>query len=272
MHYGHQERRTMMRFQIASDLHLEMLYRFPDYRVIEPAPGADALILAGDIHSHTHAVRTFANWPVKVFYVHGNHECYGAHYYGVTSEIARVAAEAGVFYLERAAVELLGVRILGTCLWTDYALDGGAAGAMREAERCIRDHSVIRVGERRCFTPAIARAEHTQSRAWLQQQLALSFDGKTVVVTHHGPHPKSVHPRYAGDILNAAFVSDLTRLAEQADLWVHGHVHNSFDYKVGKCRVVANPRGYARNRLYAESPEQIEWENPAFNPQLVVEV
>jgi hypothetical protein len=52
----------------------------------------------------------------------------------------------------------------------------------------------------------------------------------------------------------------------------NGHVHDSFDYVVGKCRVVANPRGYARNRLYAESPSQLEWENPAFDPQLVVEV
>jgi hypothetical protein len=81
-----------------------------------------------------------------------------------------------------------------------------------------------------------------------------------------------VHPRYAGDLLNAAFVSDLTPLVEQADRWIHGHIHDSFDYRVGKCRVVANPRGYALNRLSAESPEQIEWENPAFDPWLVVEV
>jgi hypothetical protein len=54
-------------------------------------------------------------------------------------------------------------------------------------------------------------------------------------------------------------------------LWVHGHVHDSFDYTVGKCRVIANPRGYARNRLYAETPGQIVWENPAFDPALVIE-
>lgn len=31
-----------MRFQVVSDLHLEMLNRFVGYRVIEPAPAADA--------------------------------------------------------------------------------------------------------------------------------------------------------------------------------------------------------------------------------------
>jgi predicted phosphodiesterase len=261
-----------MRFQITSDLHLEMLGRFPGYRVIEPAPDADALILAGDIHSHTHAIKKFSDWPVPVYYVHGNHETYLSHYYGVTAEIARRAEASGIHYLERNAVELLGVRILGCCLWTDYALDGNAPAAMREAQRCIRDHSAIRVGDGQDFTPAIARAEHMKSRAWLQEQLATPFDGKTVVVTHHGPHRNSVHPRYVGDLLNAAFVSNLTPLVEQADLWIHGHVHDSFDYMVGRCRVIANPRGYARNRLYAERVEDLEWENPAFDPKLVVEV
>jgi predicted phosphodiesterase len=262
----------MMRFQIASDLHLEMLYRFADYRVIEAAPDADALILAGDIHSHTHAIKAFADWPVPVYYVHGNHEGYSAHYYGVTAEIDRAATGTNVNYLERNAVRVGGLRILGTCLWTDYELDGHAPSAMREAQRCLRDHSSIRVGDGGYFTPAIARTEHMKSRAWLRDQLALPFNGKTVVVTHHGPHPQSVHPRYVGDLLNAAFVSDLTSLVDQADLWVHGHVHDSFDYKVGKCRVVANPRGYARNRHYAESPDTLEWENLTFNGALVVEV
>jgi hypothetical protein len=174
-----------MRFQIASDLHIEMLYRFPGYRVITPAASADALILAGDIHSHTHAIDMFSSWPVPVYYLHGNHECYGAHYYAVTAEIARKARAAGIHYLERNAVELRGLRILGTCLWTDYALDGHAPAAMREAQRCIRDHSVIRVGDGQDFTPAIARAEHMKSRSWLRQQLTLPFDGKTVVADTH---------------------------------------------------------------------------------------
>jgi hypothetical protein len=47
-----------MRFQVASDLHLEQLTRFPAYRVIEPAPEADTLFLVGDIHSRTQ-VRIF---------------------------------------------------------------------------------------------------------------------------------------------------------------------------------------------------------------------
>jgi len=56
-------------------------------------------------------------------------------------------------------------------------------------------------------------------------------------------------------------VSDLSSEIErwQPDLWVHGHVHDSFDYRVGRTRVLCNPRGCGD-------------ENRDFNPGLVVEV
>jgi hypothetical protein len=45
-----------------------------------------------------------------------------------------------------------------------------------------------------------------------------------------------------------------------------GHTHDSFDYMLGKSRVVCNPRGYPINRGTGE------YENPKFNSQLIVEV
>ena len=28
------------------------------------------------------------------------------------------------------------------------------------------------------------------------------------------------------------------------NLWIHGHTHNSFDYTLGRTRVIVNPYGY----------------------------
>ncbi|MBS0613290.1 MAG: hypothetical protein JSS24_08985 [Proteobacteria bacterium] len=42
-------------------------------------------------------------------------------------------------------------------------------------------------------------------RRWLEARLAEPFAGPTVVLTHHLPHPRSVHPRYDGDAMNPAF-------------------------------------------------------------------
>jgi hypothetical protein len=94
----------------------------------------------------------------------------------------------------------------------------------------------------------------------------------TVVITHHGPHPASIHARFAGSAINGAFVSDLAELVAQADLWLHGHVHDSFDYRVGRCRVVANPRGYAQNRKEVDAIDALRFENPAFVADLLLEV
>ena len=78
--------------------------------------------------------------------------------------------------------------------------------------------------------------------------LAEAWPGKTVVVSHHAPSALSVHPRFARDLLTPAFASNLEHLmgAERVALWVHGHVHDPFDYEVYGTRVVCNPRGYVR--------------------------
>lgn len=109
--------------------------------------------------------------------------------------------------------------------------------------------------------PGAVSGDAPAFRVWLDGQFSEQFDGPTVVVTHHAPHPGSVHPGFTNDLLTPSFVSDLSSEIErwQPDLWVHGHVHDSFDYRVGRTRVLCNPRGCGD-------------ENRDFNPGLVVEV
>ena len=261
-----------MKIQVASDLHLEFLAgRFPAYRAID-VTDAEVLVLAGDIHRHAMAVAAFRDWPCPVVLLHGNHELYNSSVESTLAALAAAAPNAGmVRYLEKSEWRYQGVRFLGCCLWTDYALYGDPQGAMRIARSVLMDHHVIRVGAR-AFMPADALAAHMEARAWLESQLALPFDGPTVVCTHHGPNLKSIHPSYENDPVNPCFISDLSELMEKADVWVHGHVHNSFDYTEGRTRVVANPRGYALNLHCAARLEDIAWENKAFQPGLVIEV
>lgn len=261
-----------MKIQFASDLHLTLLEAsFPDYRVIEYAD-ADVLVLAGDIHRAARAIEVFRDWPVPVVYVHGNHELYHEQFPEVVDNMRAASAGSNVHVLEQDVLVLNGTRFLGCCLWTDYLLAPDAQqAAMGEAGEKLRDHSVIRTAQG-LFTPQDALKVHQQSRAWLQTKLEEPFDGPTVVVTHHAPHPGSVHPRYAGIQLNAAFVSNLADLVRKADVWIHGHVHDCFDYMVGDTHVVANPRGYALNRRDAKTPEEIVWENDAFDPRRVIEI
>lgn len=264
-----------MRVQIASDLHLEHLARcFPGETLIRPAPEADVLVLAGDIAQATGAVSRFGDWPVPVLYVVGNHEFYGGCVDAVRDELTAATAGSSVRVLEREVADFGGVRFLGCTLWTDYRLRSNRTQRhlMENAALRLNDHRLIRTGAGDIFQPEHALQDHEISRTWLAQELSKPYAGKSVVVTHHAPHSLSVHPRYVGDPTNAAFASDLAELLHRADLWIHGHVHDSVDYRVEGCRVVANPRGYARNAHSAKSMDALQFENPAFEHALVIDI
>lgn len=172
-----------------------------------------------------------------------------------------------------------GVRFLGSTLWTDYGLYAHGERdlvleAMRTAEARLSDHNniwMVPPGPEiisRTFSPRDALEMHKASVKFLDAAMAEPFDGPTVVVTHHAPHPMSVSPRFAGDAMTPAFVSDLSSLIDrgQPRLWVHGHTHASFDYAIKHMdslwdtRVICNPRGYG------------DGENPAFDWGLVIDV
>jgi Icc-related predicted phosphoesterase len=131
--------------------------------------------------------------------------------------------------------------------------------ALHAAGNGIVDFHAIRFGSTGWFRPGQSVTLHRVSRDFVAKRLAEPFDGKTVVVTHHVPTIRAIAPKYANDILSAAFASHLDDLVKLADVWIAGHTHIAADVTVGKCRVVVNPRGYPR-------------EVSGWNPRLLVEV
>lgn len=253
-----------MRLNILSDLHLRQ------GGLVPPRTSADAVILAGDVARPEQAIAWAREFHRPVIYVPGNHEFYGSSLPATLAQLQSLAIGTDVQVLDRQVLVLDGVRFLGATLWTDFKLVGEGAvreRAIAEAARLVRDFSVIDSTERpgTKFTPLESIRVFRQHAEWLRQKLAEPFAGPTVVVTHHAPSPRSIHPRFVGSLLNGAFVSDLERLmgGNRVVLWVHGHTHDSFDYTVRDTRVLCNPRGYARDGVN---------ENAFFDPRLVVDV
>jgi len=261
-----------MKIQLASDLHLEFIAkRFPDERLICPAPGADVLVLAGDIHVGTNAPKLFRDWPVPVVYLAGNHEFYGHEWQETRIALRRECVEQGIHFLDNDIFEYQGIRLVGSTLWTDFKLRGQPQGhQMLEAEQRMNDYYRIR------SKSGLLRAEdtlgdHQRSVRWLREVLNDSDLDRTVVVTHHAPHALSINPKYVGDPVNAAFASDLTDLLFQTRLWLHGHTHDSCRYQVGRCQVVSNPAGYSLIRSQSFELADINLENSAFDPCMLID-
>ena len=247
-------------------------YLRSDWNLALPDPESyDLVILAGDIHSHTHAIpwaaRTFSK---PVIYVPGNHEFYDSHLHGMSVQLNQCAQEhPHVHLLDNSSVVIDGVRFVGAVLWTDFMLFGNSMDmigrCLREAKLHMQDFSTIRFGSTGWMLPADSVKLFRVSAMYLREELGKQFDGPTVVVTHHLPSKKSVAERFKPELISAAFASNLDHLVAKADLWIHGHTHDGFDYRIGKCRVVCNPRGY---------PDRLKdrYENPAFDSARIVEI
>jgi predicted phosphodiesterase len=253
-----------MKLNVLSDLHLSV------GGMERPRTDADVVVLAGDIARPSQAAAWVLGFDKPVLYVVGNHEFYGGSLEGAVAELRRLCAGSHVHILDDDEVVIDGVRFLGSTLWTDFMLfgDGDARGAaLAAANQFMRDFSRIRISEATdaLFTPADSAALFRHHADWIDRQLGIAHAGPTVVITHHAPSRQSIHPKYAGSLLNACFVSDAEHLVGSggAQLWIHGHTHDSFDYTVNGTRVVCNPRGYAKAGTN---------ENPRFDPELIVEV
>ena len=263
-----------MRIFVASDLHGEM----GDHGYDVPAGlDFDVAVLAGDIGRGPAAIdwilRQEALRDKPVMFVAGNHEYYRGVLQDVAAEMRDACRGTNVHFLDADTVPIIdGVRFVGCTLWTDYLF--GARNQMQGlwAGMRMNDHRFIRTSAGAefpmPFRPPEAYMRHVDERRWLTDRLADEHDGPTVVVTHHAPHPGSLHERYEEEgALNASFISDLSGIIEafKPALWIHGHVHDGHDYDVGGgTRIVCNPRGYSLGNGLSE--------NAGFVEDLVIEL
>jgi len=250
-----------MKVQILSDLHLECASFVP------PLTSADVVILAGDIGVGERGLQWARDiFDAPVIYVPGNHEYHNPELSMSEHKIMMQDVVAGthVHLLDNSVVVIDGVRVIGTTMWTDLMHAPSALHC--DVDRIVVDYEAGRNADGLLhFSTDYAQSLFEANRRWLQTQLLTPFAGRTVVVTHHAPTQLSLHAQFVANAWNPCFMSDLEHLmGDSVALWVHGHTHNNFDYRVNGTRVVCNPRGY---------PHPFGgWENPRFDPTMIVEV
>jgi Icc-related predicted phosphoesterase len=244
-----------MRVRVVSDLHLE----FCEYGGVPDLGEGDILILGGDILCARHLNK---NGPLKkvyndflkkcadnfnwVLYIAGNHEAYGYNYEG-TWDVLMENLPEGIHLLENGYVKIQDWFFIGSTFWTDFRNEN--ALEMMEAAQCMNDYKTIRITPKyRKMNPDDTLGFHKKSKKFLLDTLQTFENQKVWVLTHHAPSYQSVHEKYKrSGIANGAYVSDLDNLIlnnPQIKYWSHGHTHESFNYTIGECRVICNPRGY----------------------------
>lgn len=232
-----------MKIQILSDLHIEIgPFEFVD-------TGADLVILAGDVHTKYNGLRWIKESipDVPVLYIMGNHEFYGEKFPGLIHKLKEEAKEtANIHILENETFELNGYRFFGATLWADLALHGDTFTGSTVALQ-MNDYKKIRHSETYSkLKPADTRVQHAKTIGALRNFLSASDPARSVVVTHHAPSPLSIPSLIRKQPIYCAYASDLNDLIMETQplLWIHGHLHEPNDYRIGNTRVLSNPRGY----------------------------
>jgi predicted phosphodiesterase len=227
-------------------------------------------------HTKSHRYHTFfehcASQFDHVIYIAGNHEHYNGDYATSIPHLkSKLSYLKNLHVLDKETMTLGDVTFVCGTLWTDMNKEDPRT--LSSIRGMMNDYRVIRNSSKKVtfksympdpenpdkdfftfqerdakFCPEDSVTDHNAMLAVIREAVAANPAGKFVVVGHHSPSKLSTKPEYEGDVIvNGAYSSDLSELMldhPQICMWTHGHTHHEFDYMIGTCRVVCNPRGY----------------------------
>ena len=200
-----------VKIQLLSDLHLEVHPHF----VPGPAPGADLLVLAGDVGSYQagtllkdddFGLGRFSpknGWPTPVLYVPGNHEYDSLDFDATHARLRQTCERLGITWLERETItlqQLMGAKRFAGRPQPHEAHEAHAARGPSDAP----DAPAVRFVGTTLWTDfdalgptsvlsATSSASSTSANAWAQQQTArdkafraANYYLKKALTTRHG--------------------------------------------------------------------------------------
>jgi predicted phosphodiesterase len=222
-----------MKIKLISDVHVEFDGEDDGFTFLTTLPNkdVDVLVVAGDLGVKkliSPALKLLCQRFPHVVYVTGNHD----NWYGAIDdkikEFEALDAEVENFYfLENKRIEIEGQGFAGCTLW--FSPHPMTRGTWIDF-RMVESGSV-----------AVYR-QNALSKQFLRNEVK---EGD-VVVTHHLPSPKCVHPQWEGMPTNCYFVCDMedVMLNNKPAYWLFGHTHDRIDVTIGETQCLCNPRGY----------------------------
>lgn len=230
-----------MKYGICSDLHLEFRATSGALALLDKINSCEAehILIAGDLHPSKLMRDYFLSEIEKPYtFVSGNHDHYNLK--GVYSDFG----------------ESLETDLVWATLWTNF---NNQPLAELAAQGAINDFRQIVVTENNAFRAIQPRDMVKMYNEHLEFILNSSAQ---VVMTHFPPHYACQTGGHAKDVhLDAYFVNNISseKIAYSGKkLWVAGHTHGVWDYKLDDCRLVSNPLGYPGEIFAADEFFQIK--------------
>lgn len=211
-----------MKFTLTSDLHLEFRNTQETISIADDINNIEAVvnIVAGDVHSNSLIFDYFTeNLVNNCFFVKGNHDYYGNQ---LSNDVYRLEKD--------------GIKILGCTLWTQMT-----DHIKQEFNTYMMDSRKIK--HQKSLVDEISTINIHNFELIMDEQ-------PDIVVTHHCPTTRSIHPMFAKNSANGCFSSDYEKYLKDTKIkyWCFGHTHWRHQYQIGNTRFLCNPLGY-RNEI-----------------------
>ena len=265
-----------MKVRIVSDLHIDV-NNDVKFGFIKNLSDTDLLIIAGDISNDFEKEESFLKGlksKIPVVAIAGNHLGYAFnkfHNYrmmcgevGLTEYGTRNYSLAQlkklkdpIHYLENNYFIYKNYLIFGGTMFTNFELYGNPDFHKQYGSMYLNDFRLVHIYDTEI--DQIRKVNTEDYVKWFNLfiskldgalKVAEEQDLDVIVVSHFAPSLKSVSDKYysgANALLNPTYTSDLDNYIlenKRIKCWVHGHMHDCFDYYIGQCRVVCEPYGY----------------------------
>lgn len=234
-----------MKVQIVSDLHMEFFENKTRFCLNK---NADLLIIAGDLGNALSRQLEFIKEICKklpVIFILGNHDPMWSSIKETINFWKSVKIE-NFYFLNNETIEIKGIHFIGSTLWSDLNKD--PANNLFIMKNVADYKTIYKDDDDTKFVSTFdMQKKFEECYNFLNKELSKDYKRK-VLITHHLPTYASVSDKYQSSRMNAAFVSDLSNMllyANNLELCIHGHTHDTFDYMLADVlRVVCNPLGY----------------------------
>jgi predicted phosphohydrolase len=238
-----------MKFQIFSDLHLEMYSHLP--KII---PLCDILILSGDIGNLClDGYKQFIDYCSKnwkhVLIVLGNHEFYGMNFKTACAEYDTFFKDyTNVYLLDNTSITIDDYVFVGSTFWTK---------TNKTIQYLVNDFNQIENFKYDKYILA-----HEKDAGYLTNFLNnYNLKKKLIVITHFPPCQEKVsNPKYdkESSIIKNYFAHNFDKnLINKATIWIYGHTHWSNAFKIGSTTLISNQMGYNIEEAVNFNPEGI---------------
>lgn len=236
-----------MTVQYISDLHLEFPINQKYLKSHTLQVTGDILLLGGDIVPFVDLPKVMpffqelANKYEQVYWIPGNHE-----YYGFDVENGRIGTFEekilpNVTLLNNKEVNLAGVRLLLSTLWSHIPVEDSFY-----VQKGMADFRYILQGGQK-ITVDQYNEWHEEAMKFLRAATVAQSTVPTIVLTHHVPTYDHYPKEFKNSPISSGFATELYDLIEisAVDYWIFGHHHrNAPMFPIGKTQLLTNQLGY----------------------------